>query len=775
MADLNALIAQGYQFQPLPDPFAQYGKMQQLQNAGIQNQLTQQQLTAAQRAEAQTNVENQAYANAVNPDTGEIDYAKVRQALASGNAGAQIPKLEQARLAAKKAGLETQKLEGEINAQPVALAGAKSKVIDEQLKRSKELLDRINPNDPNVRGQLMAWHQGNHTGYLGELLKSQGSTPEKTMADIDAAVAAGPKGISDFIGRSVEGTQAFQKKIAPMPKEVSNGKEKFLRDENPLSPTYMQEIPGSRTTLQMSPYETDHLQFLKDKEKFDQENPGFELTQQTQRDGSIKTVKVNKRTGVASDVEYGGSALTGVSVPILDLNFRINKENYERANPGVTVHKRTLPNGDDEIIAIDKQGVVRPITFGAPSSTSQVSLSSLSPPVANNLPVVVAAAPANALPAAITSEAAPAVDPAVAEARAALAAARAALVSAPAAAAAPALASAPAAAAPAPASVVQNAMYSGGNNNAMNTGGLISYKRPVSEIEQYEYAKTPAGGNFKGTLAEFKVLAKPTAEIEQYEYAKRNGYTGTFEQFKVIAKPTAEIEQYEYAKKNGYKGTFEQFKVLSTPKTTVSVSNVQEREEAKKYGEFLVDDYKAVKTLANQAVKSIPAIESNLAILNKGFDTGSFTESKAAAAKVLGALGVKDAEQYAADSQAFLANANAAVLQKQLEQKGPQTEADAQRITQTGAQLGNTKAANEFVLKVAKAQLQRDVEQRDFYAAWRDKNQTFNGAENAWSSGPGNKSLFERPELKPYAAGPNVKEVAPDRTKRLDQIFGGKR
>ena len=461
MADLNALIAQGYQFQPLPDPFAQYGKMQQLQNAGIQNQLTQQQLTAAQRAEAQTNVENQAYANAVNPDTGEIDYAKVRQALASGNAGSQIPKLEQARLAAKKAGLETQKLEGEINAQPVALAEAKSKAIGSQLETSRKFLDQIDPASPNARDQLIAWHQGNHTGYLGELLKSQGSTPEKTMADIDAAVAAGPKGISDFIGRSVEGTQAFQKKIAPMPKEVSNGKEKWLRDENSLSATYMQEIPGSRTTLQMSPYETDHLQFLKDKQQYEKDNPGFDLERVTLSDGTIKTVKVNKKTGLASDVTYGDKPLTGVSVPILDLNFRINKENYERLNPGVTVHKRTLPDGNEEIIAIDKQGVVRPITFGTPSSASQVSLSSLSPPVTNNLPVAVAA-PANALPAAIASEAAPAVDPAVAEARATLAATRAALVSAPA-----------AAAAPAPASVVQNAMYSGGNTNAMNSG-LIS-------------------------------------------------------------------------------------------------------------------------------------------------------------------------------------------------------------------------------------------------------------------------------------------------------------
>jgi hypothetical protein len=215
--------------------------------------------------------------------------------------------------------------------------------------------------------------------------------------------------------------------------------------------------------------------------------------------------------------------------------------------------------------------------------------------------------------------------------------------------------------------------------------------------------------------------------------------------------------------------------ITRAPAPVVNISNVQEKAEAADYGKLLVKDYDAVKASASLAQKSMPAIESNLAILNKGFSTGFGTETVAAGAKVLGALGVKDAEKYAADSQTFLANASAAVLQRQLEQKGPQTEADAQRITQTGAQLGNTKAANEFVLKVAKSQLQRDIEQRDFYANWRDKNQTFNGAENAWNTGPGSKSLFERPELKAYAAGPNIKEVAPDRTKRLDQIFGGKR
>ena len=40
------------------------------------------------------------------------------------------------------------------------------------------------------------------------------------------------------------------------------------------------------------------------------------------------------------------------------------------------------------------------------------------------------------------------------------------------------------------------------------------------------------------------------------------------------------------------------------------------------------------------------------------------------------------------------------IIAKQLEQKGPQTEADAQRIQTTLGDLGNTKQANQFMLDV---------------------------------------------------------------------------
>ena len=119
------------------------------------------------------------------------------------------------------------------------------------------------------------------------------------------------------------------------------------------------------------------------------------------------------------------------------------------------------------------------------------------------------------------------------------------------------------------------------------------------------------------------------------------------------------------------------------------------------------------------------------------------------------------------------------MLQKQLEQKGPQTESDAKRIEQIGAQLGKTKQANEFILAAAREQLQRDIEQRNFYDRWYKTNKTYDGAEDAWFTGEGGKSLFDRPGLKKYAvsAAPAASTETPAAANKpsLDSIFKTKR
>ena len=194
-------------------------------------------------------------------------------------------------------------------------------------------------------------------------------------------------------------------------------------------------------------------------------------------------------------------------------------------------------------------------------------------------------------------------------------------------------------------------------------------------------------------------------------------------------------------------------KEVTHPQGT-SVTLVQEKAERGKFGELLVDQYKNISNAASLAAKTLPALDTQAKILDQGFTTGFGTEVKKAGASVLAALGVPEAEKFATDAQTFLAATQQAVLQRQLEQKGPQTEADAQRITQTGAQLGNTVNANRFIIDVAKAQLKRDIDQRNFYTEWRrgPGKGSFDGAEDAWFSGPGGKSLFDRPELKKYAA-----------------------
>jgi hypothetical protein len=182
----------------------------------------------------------------------------------------------------------------------------------------------------------------------------------------------------------------------------------------------------------------------------------------------------------------------------------------------------------------------------------------------------------------------------------------------------------------------------------------------------------------------------------------------------------------------------------------VKLPESQKAEQSERGKSLTKDFFENVAPTARNAQKNLPAITSNLNILNKGFETGFGTETAASAAKVLSALGVQGAEKFASNSQIFLANANQAVLSKQLEQKGTQTKTDAERIEQTGARLGNTKEANKFILTVAREQLQRDIEQRDFYAKWYRTNTTYDGAEDAWFDGEGGKSLFDRPALKQY-------------------------
>jgi hypothetical protein len=206
--------------------------------------------------------------------------------------------------------------------------------------------------------------------------------------------------------------------------------------------------------------------------------------------------------------------------------------------------------------------------------------------------------------------------------------------------------------------------------------------------------------------------------------------------------------------KMGVKVTMENVeRIRRAGATNVRVGGpILENAEQKGMGEFNIKNFSDASAAAALAQKTLPSLDVQSQILNKGFTTGFGTEVQKAGASVLAALGVPEANRIATDAQTFLAATQQAVLQKQLEQKGPQTEADARRITDTGAQLGNTVDANRFIIDVAKEQLKRDIKRKEFLESWWATNKTLRGADDAWYSGAGGQSLFDSPGLKKYVA-----------------------
>lgn len=216
---------------------------------------------------------------------------------------------------------------------------------------------------------------------------------------------------------------------------------------------------------------------------------------------------------------------------------------------------------------------------------------------------------------------------------------------------------------------------------------------------------------------------------------------------------STDYQNYQQAQKEGYKGSFFQYQqeLRKAGASNVGVNlPLLEKQEQKDKGTLNVREFEGIASAAKVAARTLPAIETQERVLNAGFQTGFGTEAKKVGASILSALGVPEAERFASNAETFVAAMNQSVLQRQLEQKGPQTEADAQRISATGAQLGNTVQGNRFIIAVAKAQLKRDISQRRFWEEYWRKNKTYEGAEEAWQSGPGGKSLFDAPELREF-------------------------
>jgi hypothetical protein len=221
---IDPRISLGVQPLQVADPMARYSQLAGIQNAQNQNALAQYQLSTAQREQESVNALNQAYQSAYDPATGKINTNLLREKMAKSGFGSKLPGIEKTLVELDKERSLLEKTQGEVKAQPVALAKNQTELLDAKLKQSRSFLDTLDPADPNAPAAYLRWHEANHADPLiGPALKARGVTVDQSRAQINAAIAKGPQAFADLINGSKLGTEKFMELNKPSTTTVDQG------------------------------------------------------------------------------------------------------------------------------------------------------------------------------------------------------------------------------------------------------------------------------------------------------------------------------------------------------------------------------------------------------------------------------------------------------------------------------------------------------------------------------------------------------------------------
>lgn len=232
---INPAIAMGVRGIELQDPLAQYGRVAAIQGAQQQNALAQLQMQQAQREQEATNALNRAYAEAYNPQTGEVDINRLRGSLATGGMGSKLPGIEKQLGELTSQRLAQKKTEGEIAGQALNQSKIQGEILDAALKRSRGFLENLDPNAPGAAEAYIAWHEANHKDpIIGPALAARGVTAEQSRGRI-AQLIQTPGGLARLINESKLGTEKFMELNKPQLSTTDVGGEVVSRTFAPLT------------------------------------------------------------------------------------------------------------------------------------------------------------------------------------------------------------------------------------------------------------------------------------------------------------------------------------------------------------------------------------------------------------------------------------------------------------------------------------------------------------------------------------------------------------
>jgi len=218
---INPNIALAVKGIELQDPLAQYGRVAAIQGAQQQNQLAQLQMQNFQREQESTNALNRAYAEAYNPQTGEVDVNKLRGSLSTGGFGSKLPAVEKGLLELQTARTAQQKGQADL--------------LDSKLKQSRQFLETLDPTSPGAAEAYMQWHKANHADpVIGKALEARGITVDQSMQRIQQLLQT-PGGLNRLINESKLGTEKFMEMNKPQLSTTDVGGQVVSRTFQPLT------------------------------------------------------------------------------------------------------------------------------------------------------------------------------------------------------------------------------------------------------------------------------------------------------------------------------------------------------------------------------------------------------------------------------------------------------------------------------------------------------------------------------------------------------------